>query len=254
MSYPITVNLIPNLPRDAYRLGVGKYEGVVDHSTDTPNATDEAERNYEATHWNSAFVHFFVDYDSITQVANTNYKAWGAGANANPRFVHIELCEFADSAKFQQAYNRYVWLTAKVLHDRGLGVRDGVTLWSHAEVTSLLKGTTHTDPIAHLASHGISWGTHVANVAREYANMDAPVVPVVQSAPSVSASSGEFRIKTIPSTLYYYNKPDWNAKVGTVKAGTVLTVVQTITVAGSPMYKLKSGTYITTNPKYVKKV
>lgn len=80
---------------------------------------------------------------------------------------------------------------------------------------------------------------------------------VTQSTPAASKPnsqpplSGQFRIKTIPSTLYYYNKPDWNAKVGTVKAGTVLTVVQTLMVSGSKMYKLKSGTYITANPKYV---
>lgn len=74
----------------------------------------------------------------------------------------------------------------------------------------------------------------------------APAQPAQQP-----ATSGEFRIKTIPATLYYYNKPDWNAKVGTVKTGTVLTVVQTLVVAGSKMYKLKSGTYITANPKYV---
>ena len=63
-----------------------------------------------------------------------------------------------------------------------------------------------------------------------------------------------FLIRTKPSSLYYYNKADWNAKVGTVKKGTVLTVVDTLTVNGSEMYKLKSGTYITANPQYVEKV
>ncbi len=63
-----------------------------------------------------------------------------------------------------------------------------------------------------------------------------------------------FLIRTKPSSLWYYNKPSWDAKVGTVKKGTVLTVVDTLTVNGSKMYKLKSGTYITANPQYVEKV
>jgi N-acetylmuramoyl-L-alanine amidase len=76
--------------------------------------------------------------------------------------------------------------------------------------------------------------------------------PTTVSDPVQTAPNGEFRIKTLPSSLYYYTKPDWNAKAPTpLKTGTVLTVVQTLTVTGSKMYKLKSGTYITANPKYV---
>lgn len=45
-----------------------------------------------------------------------------------------------------------------------------------------------------------------------------------------------------PVELYYYNKPDWNARAGTVKQGDVFTVVETLTVDGSKMYKLKSET------------
>jgi N-acetylmuramoyl-L-alanine amidase CwlA len=168
MTYPIIVNLIAGLPKQPFRKGVGAYEGVVNHSTATPEADDIRERSWEAAHWKDAFVHFFVDWDSITQVASTQYRAWGAGANANPRFVHVELCETKDSAKFQESYKRYVWLTAKLLKDRNLGVSDAGSLWSHAEVTKLLKGTTHTDPIAYLASHGISWAQHAANVQAEY--------------------------------------------------------------------------------------
>lgn len=67
-------------------------------------------------------------------------------------------------------------------------------------------------------------------------------------------SANTFFIRTKPASLYYYNQPNWNAKVGTVKKGTVLTVVETLTVNGSKMYKLKSGTYITANPEYVERV
>jgi len=60
-----------------------------------------------------------------------------------------------------------------------------------------------------------------------------------------------FLIRVITPDLYYYNKPDWNAKVGKVQKGEVFTVVDILTVNGSKMYKLKSGNYITAYPGYV---
>lgn len=80
--------------------------------------------------------------------------------------------------------------------------------------------------------------------------VSAPQPVAAQSAP-VATTAGEFKIKVIPPTLWYYDKPDWDAKKDTVSKGQVFTVVDTITVAGSKMYKLKSGVYITANPKYV---
>lgn len=52
--------------------------------------------------------------------------------------------------------------------------------------------------------------------------------------------------------LWYYGSANWNDKVSTVKKGEVFTIAEELTVAGSKMYKLISGTYITANPKYVK--
>ncbi|OWW10556.1 N-acetylmuramoyl-L-alanine amidase [Bacillus sp. MB353a] len=60
-----------------------------------------------------------------------------------------------------------------------------------------------------------------------------------------------FLLRVKAPELYYYNQPDWNAKAGTVKQGDVFTVVETLTVNGSKMYKLKSGNYITANAAYV---
>jgi N-acetylmuramoyl-L-alanine amidase CwlA len=167
MAYPIKQDIIPDLPRKAYRNGV--YEGVVDHSTATPEATDEAESRYFHREWKNrqAFPHFVVDWDSITQLADTDYIAWAAG-NGNPRYVHIELCETKDHAKFLESYKRYVWLTAYLLRKKNLGVTDGKTLVSHDWVSKNLGGTNHTDPIAYLKSHGVSWAQHVANIKAEY--------------------------------------------------------------------------------------
>lgn len=188
MSYPITVSLIPGLPTKAYRHGVGAYEGVVAHATANYGDSDEGERNYEAAHWNDAFVHFFVDHDSITQVANTDYLAWGAGPNANPRFVHVELCQSHDHGQFQEAYKRYVWLLAKILKDKNLGVTRKGTLWTHSDVTKELGGTTHQDPDAYLAEHGVSIDQLVADVTAEY-NGPVTVAPKQAQAPAPVAAA-----------------------------------------------------------------
>ncbi|HWO78077.1 MAG TPA: N-acetylmuramoyl-L-alanine amidase [Bacillus sp. (in: firmicutes)] len=61
----------------------------------------------------------------------------------------------------------------------------------------------------------------------------------------------DFRIRVKAKELWYYDKPDWNAKKNVVKAGEVFTVVDTLMVNGSKMYKLKSGVYVTANPSFV---
>lgn len=71
------------------------------------------------------------------------------------------------------------------------------------------------------------------------------------AAPTPKPAGGTFLIKVKAAELWYYSKPDWNAKKATVKRGEVFTVADTLTVSGSKMYKLTSGTYITANPKYV---
>lgn len=247
MPFQITVSLIPGLPQTPFRNGVGAYEGVVAHATDNYEDTDTGERNYEANGaWKNAFVHFFVDDDSITQSADTNYLAWGAGPSANPRFLHVELCQTRDEQKFQAAYLKYCVLIAKLLADRNLGVSFKGTLWGHLEITNTLGGTTHTDPWGYLASHGKSKDQFITDVTWWYDELTKQhACPVVQK-------DSTFLIQTLPSSLWYYDKPDWDAKKATVSEGTVLTVVDTLTVDGSNMYKLKSGAYITANPKYVK--
>ena len=93
--------IIPGLPKVEYRNGYGAYEGVVAHSTATPEAPAINIRNYEARTWRSAFVHYATDWDETIQIASTKYQAWGAGPAANKRFVHVELSETSDPIKFK---------------------------------------------------------------------------------------------------------------------------------------------------------
>ncbi|MGE7866280.1 N-acetylmuramoyl-L-alanine amidase [Bacillus paramycoides] len=174
--------IIDGLPKTPYRLGVGAYEGVVAHSTATPEAPAINIQKYESRTWRSAFVHYAVDWDETIQIADTKYIAYGAGLGANKRFVHVELCETRDYEKFKRSYDKYVKLLAKILRDRGLSVEKG--LWTHYDVTKYLGGTDHEDPLDYLRSHGVSEAQFRADVQRVYNNSSVEVpVPEKPSKP-----------------------------------------------------------------------
>jgi N-acetylmuramoyl-L-alanine amidase CwlA len=191
--------LIPDLPKQAYRYGVGQYEGVVAHSTATPEAPAINIRNYEARTWRNAFVHFAVDWNETIQIADTKYVAYGAGPAANKRFVHVELSESSNPAKFKSSYERYVKLLAKILKDNGLTVEQG--LWTHEDVTRKLGGTDHEDPRAYLSSHGVSIAQFRADVKRAYDNGEVTVVvPEKPNKPEVEKPN----VSVTPSTGVAY--------------------------------------------------
>ncbi|MDT7982716.1 N-acetylmuramoyl-L-alanine amidase [Clostridium perfringens] len=158
--------IIPDLPKQGYRYGVGAYEGVVAHSTATPEAPAINIRNYEARTWRNAFVHYATDWDETIQIASTKYQAWGAGPAANKRFVHVELSETSDPIKFKKSYERYVKLLAKILRDRNIDPSIG--LWTHRDITYKLGGTDHEDPIDYLRSHGVLESKFRADVLKAY--------------------------------------------------------------------------------------
>ena len=205
MSYPITQKIIPGLPKDPYRHGVSAYEGVVAHATATPEASAEREAEYFRQNWSKAkaFVHYFVDWDSIVQTADIDYRAWGAGPEANDRFVHVELCETANEAKFKESYKRYVWLLAWILYRKRLGVTRRGSFWTHHDVTDVLGGTTHTDPDGYLKKHGVTVDKLFADVKAEYNRMAeaAKAKPVPYPGyPLKRGSKGE-AVKTVQRKL-----------------------------------------------------
>ncbi|MBW3492079.1 peptidoglycan recognition family protein [Bacillus sp. FDAARGOS_1420] len=165
--------IIPDLPKQPYRNGVGAYEGVVAHSTATPEAPAINIQRYESRTWRNAFVHYAVDWNETIQIADTKYIAYGGGPAANKRFVHVELCETADYTKFKRSYEKYIKLLAKILRDRGLSVEKG--LWTHYDVTKYLGGTDHEDPLDYLQSHGVSEAQFRADVQRAYNNSSVDV-------------------------------------------------------------------------------
>ncbi|MBC6973039.1 N-acetylmuramoyl-L-alanine amidase [Bacillus sp. Xin] len=230
------VLIIPDLPKQPYRYGVGAYEGVVAHSTATLEAPAINIQKYETRTWRNAFVHYAVDWNETIQIANTKYIAYGAGPGANKRFVHVELCETRDYEKFKRSYDKYVKLLAKILRDRGISVEKG--LWTHSDVTHHLGGTDHEDPLDYLRSHGVSEVQFRADVKRAYNNSNVDVsVPEQPSKPEevptavtdgVAYINGyNVNLRKGPDTSYsvirQLNKPEsyvvWSEKDGWLNLG-----------------------------------
>lgn len=206
----IKVNFIDGLPHIPYANGVGGYIGVAAHCTgnygDKLGDNVIAERNFEVQTWGSAFVHFFCDDNGILQVADINYKAYGAGSPANGRYVHVELCQTHDHEKFLKGYSNYIYTLAYVLAKKSLGVYDEKTLVTHSWISHHLGGTDHADPIAYLSEHGKKWADVVKDVQAEYNRQKTPVVPTVT--PDVSVA---FICKKIKSVDEIYWKKQANS-------------------------------------------
>ncbi|PEP73998.1 N-acetylmuramoyl-L-alanine amidase [Bacillus pseudomycoides] len=226
--------IIDDLPKVPYRYGVGAYEGVVAHSTATPEAPAINIQKYESRTWRNAFVHCAVDWNEKIQIADTKYISFGAGSGANKRFVHVELCETADYDKFKRSYDKYVKLLAKILRDRGISVEKG--LWTHYDVTKYLGGTDHEDPLDYLRSHGVSEAQFRADVQRAYNNSDISVpekpfkpaeVPTANVEGVVYIQGNNINLRKGPDASYsvirQLNKPEayqvWGEKDGWLNLG-----------------------------------
>lgn len=69
-----------------------------------------------------------------------------------------------------------MWLLAKILYDKRLGVKPYETFWTHHMVTERLGGTTHEDPDDYLKYHGVTINQLIQDVRKEYDSMSAPKV------------------------------------------------------------------------------
>lgn len=127
--------------------------GLVIHSTATPGATAQAERNYFNSGDRQASAHYVVDWTQAVQMIPEDEEAWHAGPTANARFLSIEICEPAGNAPalFQQAWGNAAQL-ARQICDRHGWKQD--RLWSHARISKTFGETDHTDPIGYFAEYG----------------------------------------------------------------------------------------------------
>src|SRR5699024_1278660 len=83
-----------------YQYRYGKPESIVMHDTANDNSTITGEINYIKNNYNSAYVHAYVDGNSIIETANTDYLALGAGSAENERFIQYKLVHTHDYYSF----------------------------------------------------------------------------------------------------------------------------------------------------------
>lgn len=139
-------------------------EGITLHETATPNATDENESKYFHNAYRSASAHYFVDYDSITQLIPENEVSWHAGYTANHKFISIEMCHFQDENKFQETWNRTVWLVVNMCKRYNWNPDEKIV--SHKWVSDTYKESDHTDPYGYFKEHGKTFDDIINDVKK----------------------------------------------------------------------------------------
>ncbi|QHW36537.1 autolysin [Staphylococcus ursi] len=204
-------------PKYGYRNGVGKPEGIVVHDTANNYSTIDDEISYMKRNYQSAFVHGFINGQRIVETQPTDYLAWGAGAVANERFIHIELVHVHSKEDFARQMNNMADYAATNLQYYGLSPDsaeyDGYgTVWTHDAVSRFLGGTDHTDPHGYLKQHGYSFDELYDLINEKYqvkmgyaspANSSStPSKPSTNTGLTVKNTTGYGRINTTNSGLY----------------------------------------------------
>ncbi|MFC6274452.1 N-acetylmuramoyl-L-alanine amidase family protein [Levilactobacillus tangyuanensis] len=169
----VTKSIWSGFPKNKYRHGKAKPEGVVVHETANPSSTIYNEIAYMKKNYNNAFVHSFVDGSRIINIANTDYLAWGVGYPGNARFVQFEQVEVHSKSAFAHEVANASWYTAYLLNKYNLKPNDAAydykgTVWSHKAVASKLGGSTHTDPVGYYSSAGKKYFGQSYNMAAFY--------------------------------------------------------------------------------------
>ena len=80
----------------AGKFSAGKPTWVVVHSSGNPNASLESEISYMSRNYRNAYTQSWCGHNKIVEIANTDYRCWGAGRTANKYAVQIEVTEDKD--------------------------------------------------------------------------------------------------------------------------------------------------------------
>lgn len=160
VSYSIMQDLLPvgtNRPGESL-----SPIGVTIHDTDDVGATAQNEVDYFHGGDRDASAHFFVDDVNIIQIIPEDEVAWHAGYTANHKFLSIELCDFDDENKFQETWDRGVWLTAQLCQKYGWTPDTAVV--SHKWCSDTYQETDHQDPIPYFSDHGKTFDDFINDV------------------------------------------------------------------------------------------
>jgi len=160
MTYPVSEQLLTR-NRSGQKL---VPEGFVVHATATPGATAQNEHDYFNSGDRQASAHYFVDWTQIVRTVPENEVAWHAGPTAKHKYLSVEMCvpNTHDPAKFQEIWNRTVWLVADAFVRYGWSTGPG--LWSHSGISDMNCETDHQDPIAYFKEYGKTFDGFVAEV------------------------------------------------------------------------------------------
>lgn len=140
-----------------------KARRLVIHSTANPGATDEAHFTWLDGARRHGWAHYYLDWDSISQLVPEGFVAPAQGPTANRDSISIEICEGTTREQFDEAWKRAVWLAADILHRYAWSIDAMV---SHADISRLYpRETDHTDPIPYFARWGRTWDQFRADVA-----------------------------------------------------------------------------------------
>ena len=244
--------IINKFSRPGYKLT--KVRGVVVHWTANPGASDEGHQKYfdgeDGGGERYAGAHIFVDKDSATVLIPFNEVAYHAnekpckigslkssetyyeGGNANLTTIGVEMCVEKNGTIHSKTIDRTVQVVAELCKKFKLDVSD---IYRHYDVT----GKNCPAPWVEDYSEFKKFKNEVKKELEQ---------KTVKPKPKSKLKT----VEVLVPDLWIYNKPDWNAKLETVKKGEVFTVKKELTVKGAKMYELKSGLYITGNPKFVK--
>lgn len=228
-----------------------KPNGVVFHQTANPHTySARSEANYEINggHWQNAFVHTFIDANTILNIHDIEKGCWGAGPMANHRFVQFELVTARNSTEFAKSINNSAWYVAYLAHHfnwtlslasehAGVG-----TLWTHYDVSHYLGGTDHVDPIGYLSAHGYNT-TQFLDLAKAYYDVMFDKILSTRTLSGVKQIDQSTRKDGIYTTGPY--NTDFNTQVintnGTKYNGDMVQLLKQATTARSTYVQVKSS-------------
>ena len=201
----------------AGRFSAGKPTWVVVHSSGNPNAGIDSEIAYMAKNQDNAFTNAWCGHNKIVEIANTDYRCWGAGRTANKYAVQIEVTEDKRLSKAQklQAIDREAFWVAVQCAYYGIPLN---RVYSHADISRMYpQDTDHTDPIAFFKSVGVSWSAFKEQVKKYYdvlkaggdttkiTSLDGQKTTVTTSKPTTNTSTGIVK-KYAENGVFYPNE------------------------------------------------
>ena len=210
-----------------------KPKWIVIHNT-ANDASAESEINYMIGNDSPVSYHYAVDDKEVIQGLPLDRNAFHCGdgvyGEGNRYGIGIEICYSKSGGdRFYKAEKNAAKLVAKLLNQYG---------WGIDKVKRHYDFSPYKQKCPHLTM-SLGWNRFLDMVAAEMKPQLEPFSGYVE------VTYGGLAIHNVPSW------EDWTIS-GFVKKGEVFTIIGKINVDGTDMYKLKSGSYITSSPKYVK--